>query len=441
MTRLPDTLPVETPTGDPVFQRFVVRVVSGDSAGAEVTSASRTITLGSHQANDLVVDDPTVSRFHCEVVAAGARLRVRDLGSKNGTRVGGVYIHEASVVPGTELLCGHTRLKLVASGEQGEIAVASTPSFGPLIGNSPAMREAFAVLERAAGTTSTVLVEGETGTGKEGAAEGLHTTSTRADGPLVVINCGAIAPTLVESELFGHERGAFTGADSRRIGAFEEAHGGTLFLDEIGELSLDIQPKLLRALENRQIRRIGGNQQISCDVRVVAATNRDLRAEVNDGRFRADLYYRLAVIRIQLPPLRARSGDLLLLVEHLARQLGASDTELRLLTADDFIEQLTRARWPGNVRELRNHVERCLVMHEATAPTSSLSPSGDAVGTTDPSIPYDEARRRSIEAFERSYAAALLAMESGNVARAAKHAGMNRAYLYRLLKRHGIKPR
>ena len=362
----------------------------------------------------------------------GERYRVRDLGSKNGSLVGNVAVLDALVKSGTILTLGNTQLRVeLETGEQ-EVPASRTASFGGLLGASPAMREVFAQLERAATSNVTVLLEGETGTGKELAAEALHTVSPRSRGPFVVIDCGAIPVSLLESELFGHERGAFTGAVEQRIGAFEEASGGTLVLDEIGELSPDLQPKLLRALETRQIRRIGGRDVIDCDVRIIAATNRDLRAEVNAGTFRPDLYYRLAVLRIGLPPLRARPDDLPLLIAYLLDRLGADPASVVELTAPDFVAALARAPWPGNVRELRNHLEQCLVLRERRLPGE------DGVRSTgvDPTLTYDAARQRAIEVFERDFVRQIVARADGNVAQAASDAGMNRAYLYRLLARY-----
>jgi transcriptional regulator with GAF, ATPase, and Fis domain len=253
-----------------------------------------------------------------------------------------------------------------------------------------------------------------------------------------VIDCSAIPAHLLESELFGHERGAFTGAVGRRIGIFEEAAGGTVFLDEIGELAPDLQPKLLRVLEKREIRRIGANAHLPIDVRVIAATNRDLRAEVNAGRFRSDLYFRLAVVKIQLPPLRQRPEDIPVLAEHIVRQLGGDDAVTTLLTPELHAE-IRRATWPGNVRELRNYLERCLVL-EAQQPLGDAEPDAAAgPPAIDASLTYAEAKRRLLDDFERRYLEALLRRHDGNVSAAARAADMDRVYLHKLLGRHGIR--
>jgi DNA-binding NtrC family response regulator len=295
------------------------------------------------------------------------------------------------------------------------------------------MRAAIERLERAAQTEATVLLEGETGTGKGRAAEAVHKASARAGGPLIVVDCGAIPANLLESELFGHEKGSFTGAHERRIGAFEDASGGTLFLDEIGELPQELQPKLLRALENREVRRVGANRFIPVDFRLIAATNRDLRAEVNAGRFRPDLYFRLAVVKVPLPPLRARPEDIPAILDELLAQLRVPAAAATRLRHPRFLAQLQRGAWPGNVRELRNHVEQALVFEdEVVAPGPAM--------TTGAVLPYTEAKKAAQDAWERQYLTDLLARFQGKVAPAAQAAGVDRVYLYRLMRRQGLKP-
>ena len=264
-------------------------------------------------------------------------------------------------------------------------------------------------------------------------AEALHAASPRAKGPFIVVDCGALTGSLLESELFGHEKGAFTGADTRRIGAFEEASGGTIFLDEVGELPLEMQPRLLRVLENRTIRRVGHNTQTPVDLRVVAATNRDLRGLVNDGHFRADLYYRLAVVRIHVPPLRDRLTDLPELAATLLKGFDASAAQLARLTSPELLDRLLSSAWPGNIRELRNFLERSMVL-DADAQLDAPLAEPDAF------LPLPEARQRTLDAFERRYLVELLRRFHGKVAVAARAAGVGRVYLYRLLAKHGMKP-
>jgi two-component system, NtrC family, response regulator GlrR len=321
--------------------------------------------------------------------------------------------------------------------------------FGGLVGSSEPMLRLFDLLERAASSESTVLIEGETGTGKEVSAHAIHERSARAKAPFIVVDCGAIPGQLLESELFGYERGAFTGAVASRAGAFEAADGGTIFLDEIGELSVDLQPKILRALESRKIKRVGSNEYQPIDVRVIAATNRNLREEVAAKRFRSDLYYRLAVLQIKLPPLRERKSDLPALVDDVLMQLGIADSQAAMpLRSPEFIATLADYRWPGNVRQLRNYVERRVALGDQIAPPGSESLPPETTGSERPSprppaILFDQplkiAREQWNNAFEASYLTGLLARHGDNVAAAARAAGVNRVHFYRLLWKHGLR--
>ena len=316
-----------------------------------------------------------------------------------------------------------------------EIPLSGRERFGRLVGRSLAMRAAFTHLEAAAASQSTVLLLGESGTGKDVAAEAIHVESARRDGPFVVVDCGAIPANLLEAELFGFEAGAFTGATAQRIGAFEAAHGGTLFLDEIGELALDLQPKLLRAIERREIQRIGSAQRIAVDVRILAATNRNLRQEVNARRFRSDLFFRLAVLVVSLPPLRDRAADLPLIVASLLDDLAPGDSAMaRALRGGELLPELLRHGWPGNVRELRNYIEACLVRQELAV---------QAADTAEPSIdtsqPLREVRERWVRHVERRYLERLLVIHANNVSAAARAAGMDRVHFHRLLARAGLR--
>jgi two-component system, NtrC family, response regulator GlrR len=396
--------------------------------------------LGSHAGAEVQLTDPTVSRFHCEVVIEGQRALVKDLGSTNGTFIDGVRVKEGYLKHGAVLQVGNTRLRFELDDKVSALPVSQLPHFGELVGNSSAMRQAFSLLEKAAKTDATVLLEGETGTGKSKAALGLHGAGARKQGPFLVVDCGALPPTLLEAELFGHEKGAFTGAASKRLGVFEEASGGTVFLDEIGELPLELQPRLLRVLEDKQVRRLGQNQWTPVDVRIVAATHRDLRASVNAGTFRSDLYFRLAVVRVTLPPLREHPEDLGELATKVLHELGATARSHPALFTPEFTATLKAAAWPGNVRELRNHLERCIVFETPEVPGQEAvvtNPGATADVTRGPLV---EARKKAIERFERSYLEALLERHHGKVSQAAVEADVDRVSLYRLMRKHGLKP-
>jgi two-component system, NtrC family, response regulator GlrR len=452
-TTLDTSDPVRGPVALVAPQRL--RIVEGPDTNKVFAARSERFVVGTDERADVVLSDRTVSRFHCEIAIENDRVIVRDLGSRNGTLVDGVAIAVAYLRAGNVLQVGTTRLAFDFAHEPVAIPVTAEERFGSLVGRSIAIRAAFARLARAAANDVNVLLEGETGTGKEGAAESIHGASTRARGPFIVIDCGAIPPQLLESELFGHERGAFTGAVSTRRGAFEEASGGTIFLDEIGELPLELQPKLLRVLERRQIKHVGSAHYVPVDVRIIAATNRDLRAEVNANRFRSDLYYRLAVLDVRLPPLRERAGDLPLLVDHVLHSLGAATLpEAQPLRSPKFLEDLALHPWPGNVRELRNHIERCLALREPQAPERRLDEAVSATpgplppGATAAPTPSAEdlaaqplraARAAWDRDFERRYLEALLARHGDNVSAAARSAGIDRKYFYRLLWRNGLR--
>jgi DNA-binding NtrC family response regulator len=422
---------------DPSMPDLRLIAVEGPQAGRSWLAAGRSrCSIGSDRTNRVVVEDRRVSRFHCEIAVEDGALRLRDLASTNGTTVDGVRVVHAFLRGGAVVRVGHTTLQLLLGREDRAAQLSGRHAFGELVGESGVMRLAFGALERAAASDSTVLLEGETGTGKDLAAEALHQLSTRQGGPFVVVDCGALPRELMESELFGHERGAFTGAVARRAGAFEAAHGGTIFLDEIGELPLELQPKLLRALERRAIRRVGANAYRSIDVRVIAATNRDLRELVHRGAFRADLYFRLAVVRVHLPPLRGRTHDLLPLARRLLDRMGAPAEEIARLLTPEVVQAWRRYPWPGNVRELRNHLERALVFGDPLA----IAPPVDTAATP-PSWRYADARQSALREFEREYISGLIERHRGRVADAAVEAGVDRVYLYRLMRRHDLRTR
>jgi two-component system response regulator GlrR len=419
-------------------RRFRLTLLGDEAQGLVWESTSDRASIGSHVSNDLVLDDATVSRFHSEIVVDRRGVRVRDLDSLNGTFVDGTRVVEAHLRDGSILRVGRSAVRFDLDVEHNAFALSRAESFGALVGTSVPMRMAFALLERVSPTDATVLLEGETGTGKDLAAEAIHQASPRRDGPLIVVDCGAAPSNLIESMLFGHERGSFTGADQRRVGAFEEATGGTVFLDEIGELPVELQPKLLRVLEKKHIQRVGSSQIHPVDVRIVAATNRDLRQMVNAGTFREDLYYRLAVVRVRLPPLRERPEDIPAVVTHLLEAFGAGGAARARLESPELLQTLSRSAWPGNVRELRNAIERALVLDQTVVVSETPSrPVG--FGPVDSSVPYEEARQRAQRDFERRYLSALLEAHRGNVSNAARAAGIGRVYLHRLLRRNGLR--
>ncbi|WP_437579006.1 sigma 54-interacting transcriptional regulator [Sorangium sp. So ce887] len=414
------------------------------------------IRIGSHQSNDLVLADRAVSRFHCILERVKSTFRLTDVGSLNGTTIAGVRVRDAdALLPECRIELGESVVRIRDADAVAETELARAVSFGALQGVSVPMRRLFHILDRVAKSAPDVLIEGENGTGKEVIATELVQRGARADKPLVIVDCGAISPSLIESELFGHVRGSFTGASRDRAGAFEEADGGTVFLDEIGELPLEMQPKLLRALASREVRRLGESRVRKVDIRVIAATNRRLEREVNSGRFREDLYYRLSVLTVRVPPLRERKEDIGLLVHSFLNELGAADKVG--LFSPEVIEEMKRYDWPGNVRELRNYVERRVVLGEgaamgATAPSerSSTPPGSRSPGSASPDaareapaanieMPFKEAKEAIIDRFERDYLAALLEWSNGNVSRAARKAGLDRMYLHRLLQRHGLR--
>jgi len=417
-------------------------VVDGPSRGARAQVGSEIARIGTADGNDLVLADRTVSRFHCEVSVRGNTIVIRDCGSTNGTLIDGVRVREAEIPPGTLVRIGGSALRVELGEEPAFVEVSGRSAFGELVGASVELRRVYAILERLAQTDATVLVQGETGTGKDVLARSLHAASRRADRPFVAVDCGAIPEHLVESELFGHVKGAFTGATADRRGVFEEADGGTLFLDEIGEMPLALQPKLLRAIESRSIRRVGGTGARTVDVRIVAATNRSLASSINDGSFREDLYYRLAVIEVRLPPLRARRDDIPVLAAHFFRMFGGDGA----LPAE-FVAGLVGRGWPGNVRELRNYIERSVslgtIAPRAAAPAAPLAPGPVPPDSIERFValhlPLKEARRAWTESFELVYVRAMLKLVGGNVTRAAERAGVSRRFLQRMVARLGIR--
>ena len=409
-----------------------------DQAGPHAAALDGRAVLGAAQGVDLVVADPAVSRLHVELEARDDGVWVRDLGSRNGTFVEGVLVQSARVPDGGKVQVGSTSVTVSYEPAPSPVDLFPDIRFGPMLGRSMAMRELFAKLARIAGTDSTVLVQGETGTGKELVAEAIHAASPRVDQPFVIVDCGALPENLLEAELFGHAKGAFTGAAHARAGAFEAAEGGTVFLDEVGELPLAMQPKLLRAIESRTVRRIGESAYRKVNVRIISATHRDLRTMVNSGAFREDLYFRLAVLPVTVPALRGRTEDIPLLVQHFLPPGSAGQVPAELL------RELTARPWLGNVRELRNFVERAVALgaKEALAMVADgqRRPDGDAkaLPAVDLDQPFKDLRERWLDHLERAYVTGLLQRHQWNVSAVAQAAGLDRTYVHRLIRKHDL---
>ncbi|RKH12208.1 FHA domain-containing protein [Corallococcus sp. CA053C] len=424
--------------------RVRLLVLSGPEAGQSYPLTPGRYRLGADPASDIVIADRAVSRSHLLLDVREDGIQAVDVGSRNGSFCEGMRFTTLDVRPGAVLTLGTTELKLVPEGEKSRaMPLSNRERFGNLVGSSRRMRELFTLLERLAQGESDVLIQGETGTGKELCAEALHTHGTRSKGPFVIVDLAGVAPQLLESELFGHVKGAFTGAQADRAGAFERAHGGTLFLDEVGELPLEVQPRLLRALERRQVKRVGANDYRAVNVRVVAATHQDLEGAVKAGRFRGDLFHRLAVLRAMLPPLRERPEDIPLLIDTVLERMGKPPSAL----SDQTRALLTQYPWPGNVRELRNVVDRVVSLGESALPELPETPSrptpaadGDPEDTLSLplDLPFKEAKERLIEGFERDYLKTLLERCGGNVSKASREAGIDRVYLRKLLRKHGL---
>jgi transcriptional regulator with GAF, ATPase, and Fis domain len=434
----------------PLPDELVLLVLSGGARGKKLKVGDQ-LTVGKAPDNDLVLPDDTVSRHHCVLERRAEGIVVRDLDSTNHTRVGRTAVREATVEPGSTITVGNVELVLRTEPNRAQILPSESPQFGDAIGASLAMRSIFGLLERIAPSDACVLLEGETGTGKDVLARSIHQQSTRKDAEFVVVDCGAISYNLIESELFGHERGAYTGAVTTRQGAFELAGRGTVFLDEVGELPLDVQPKLLRVLESGEFRRVGGNKTMRTEARIVAATKRNLREEVERGKFREDLYFRLSVVPVTVPPLRQRREDIPALVERFLDQARKRVPEAANITLSrETLAALSAHDWPGNVRELRNVLDRAIYVAAAGGERDvrlvDVPVSATALGSVpapfpqfEPGKSYREVRADFEADFERRYVSWLLDRHAGNISAAAREAKMDRKHLYDLARKHGLR--
>ncbi|MBI2892157.1 MAG: sigma 54-dependent Fis family transcriptional regulator [Deltaproteobacteria bacterium] len=405
-----------------------VIVVAGPSAGQSWVLERTSLRIGSREGCELVLDDRSVSGAHAEVAIVPGGIRVRDLGSKNGVFVGQARINDAVLAPGTILRVGRSEIAL---GSPDLPVGALRDSYGDLYGVSEPMQRVFALLERLEKSEATVLVLGETGSGKELAARAIHQASRRASGPFVVFDCASVARDIAESELFGHLRGSFTGAVADRVGAIERASGGTLMLDEIGDLAPDLQPKLLRALESREVKPVGGSDFRKVDIRVLAATHRDLATEVAKGTFRQDLYFRLAVVQLKMPALRERREDIRPTAEHMLLEAGRSPAEARHLA--ERVAALRAYAWPGNCRELKNALDHLVALGEIPPHLAGSAAERPARPVT----PYHAARAGAVEEFERVYVEALVKESGGVIAQACRIAGIDRNVVRRLFRKYG----
>jgi DNA-binding NtrC family response regulator len=407
--------------------RFRLRVMTGPDAPHAIESAASEVTIGSGPDQNLQLTDQYVSRHHCVIRVSDDGLICEDLDSTNGTLVSGHRVTSAVIAPGDTIVVGETVLAVDVPGDTIDEPLSRSDHFGRVLGRSAAMRRLFALLERVTSSDATILIEGETGTGKSALAEAIHEAGHRAGKPFVVVDCAALPRHLLESELFGHERGAFTGAVDTRVGLFESASGGTILLDEVGELPLELQPKLLRTLERRTIRRVGSNRELPIDVRLIAATHRDLRRAINQRTFRSDLWYRINTVRVALPALRERRDDIPMLVASFYRELLGDPTAN---PPTELVWKMTCGTWGGNVRELRSAVERSLI--------GAPSDGDDVTVDAEQGLSFRTAKNLAAADWERRYLSELLPAHDGNVSRAARAAKMNRSHLSELVHRHGL---
>ena len=422
--------------------RCQVVVIEGPDMGRAANIGAEEMIVGTDNRCQLVLHDDRVSRRHLTLQATDGGFAVRDLDSRNRTLYAGSVIGKATLPVGATLKLGRSYLRIQSRPAAVEVPPSQSRRLGELVAESLAMREVFAVLELAARSDITVMLEGETGTGKELAARAVHETGDRRRGPFVAVDCGALPDSLLESELFGHVRGAFTGAERDRKGAFARAHRGTIFLDELDSVPLAVQARLLRVVEERQVRPVGADAEQAVDVRILAASRARLAARVAEGSFRPDLFYRLSVLHVTLPPLRDRREDIAVIVAELLRRRGHEGWRAE----GDNLHRLHAHHWPGNVRELRNVVDRAVAITPMATDFTSLriqvAPGeGDAppsLADTRTDLPFSEAKQLVLAAFESRYLADVLARCDGNISATARESGLDRKHLKNLLRRHGL---
>jgi DNA-binding NtrC family response regulator len=430
------------------MRRCRLVVTSGPDLGRELLSDKERLRVGAHSTNDLVLaEDRNASRHHFEIHHTERGYLLVDLNSTNGTFMDGKRVERAYLSSGAQIRAGQSVLSFSPVDEEVAVEPEADIQLGSMVGASVKMRHVFSLIKKIAPMDVSVIIQGETGTGKELAARAIHELSNRKKGPMVVLDCGAIPPNLIESELFGHEKGSFTGATASRPGAFERAQGGTIFLDELGELRLDLQPKLLRVLEQREVRRVGGNDVINVDVRVIAATHRDLVKQVAAGQFREDLYFRLSVIHVPLPPLRERRDD----VPHIIKRALADPEVVSLHGKKRFTPEalsvLMAYPWPGNIRELMNVLSHVLTFTDGEdvlpehLPARVRGTVKEGPLSFNEHLAFKDAKEQLLENFEREYITQLLRRSAGNISRAARESGLHRKSIERIIKKYGLDAR
>ena len=428
------TIPVDLPSGASTTSRRVLRIVTGDAAFSYPLPDTGRVVVGRGRDADLRVDDLSLSRRHA-ALSITDELAVEDLGSANGTIIGGRRIDPGVRVELAldQLVQLGSVLAVVQRGGESGVAVPATGR------ETTFVEQISLVLDRVAASTINVLLLGETGVGKEVVARSLHASGPRAAMPFVAVNCAAISETLLESELFGHERGAFTGAHATRPGVIETAHGGTLFLDELGELPLELQAKLLRVLEDRSVQRVGAVRPMPVDVRIIAASNRDLEADAGAGRFRADLFFRIAGFSLVIPPLRERRGEIPALARRFAAEAAARGGHATPELTAPALARLVQASWPGNVRQLRNVIERAVVLNRARPiAAADLQLEGARAGAPGAAAPDAAPLRDDVRRLERERIVEALERCAGNQSRAARELGISRPTLSARMEEFGL---